>query len=92
MGQRVEDIDREIKRLDDICAAMKASSPQGNDRVIWRSLERDVENCTEKLVKLLAQAAIQNDQETSRLLMERLDRVDALARSIRQRDASGKTG
>jgi len=36
--------------------------------------------------------SIQNDQETSRLLMERLDRVDELARRIRRRDASGKTG
>jgi hypothetical protein len=88
----VEDIDGEIKRLDSVCAAMKASSPESNERLVWHSLERDVESCTEKLVKLLAHAAIQNDQETSRLLMERLDRLDALAMRIRHRDASGKPG
>jgi uncharacterized protein YcgI (DUF1989 family) len=92
MESRVDEIDAEINRLADVCAALGASSPQSNDHVIWRSLERDVEACTENLVKQLAQAAIQHDEERSRLLMERLDRVDALARRLRQRSVGAKAG
>ncbi len=88
----MEEIDAEIKRLDGVCAALGASAPQSTDHVFWRSLQRDVEACTESLVNQLAQAAIQHDEERSRALMERLDRVDALGNRIRQHIVAAKTG
>jgi hypothetical protein len=89
---RPEEFDAEINRLDGVRAALGSLSPQSNDHVIWRSLERDVEACTENLVRQLAQAAIQHDEERSRQLMERLDRLDALGHRIRHRVTSSKTG
>ena len=92
MESRLVEFDAEINRLDGVRAALGSLLPQSTDHVIWRSLERDVEACTESLVKQLAQAAIQHDEERSRLLMERLDRIDALGHRIRQRVSSAKTG
>ena len=92
MEPHLRELDAEINRLDGVCAAMGAASPQTTDHVIWRSLERDVEACSENLVKQLAQAAIQHDQERSRLLMQRLDRVEELANRIRQRGVAAKAG
>ena len=92
MESRVEAIDAEINRLHGVCAALGALLPQGTDHVIWRSLERDVAAGTANLVKQVAQAAIQHDEERARLLMQRLDRVDALASRLRQRGTAAKAG
>jgi hypothetical protein len=80
----MEEIDSQLTHLESVCGALRDCEAQSEDEVLWRSLLREADVCSEKVVKLLAQSAIQNDESRSRSLMERLDRLEALRKFIRR--------
>lgn len=83
MDRKIEQIDSRLERLEGTCYAFRNCGANSGDEVLWRDLSRQAEECTKLVVRLLAQSAIQRDEERSHWLIVRLDRLERLIEFIR---------
>ncbi|TMA30105.1 MAG: hypothetical protein E6J78_00370 [Deltaproteobacteria bacterium] len=83
MDRKIQQIDSQLERLEGTCNAFRDCGANSGDEVLWRDLSRQAEDCTKMVVRLLAQSAIQRDEERSHSLMDRLDRFERLIEFIR---------